>query len=324
MELLEGGRIERSGEAGPAKRVWLAFVAVSCIDHGGLGVKKTKFLGIICVLAAGLTAVPAESLQEETDPTWEYSAQLSLLFTSGNSTVRTFGIGGGARREWAGGELSLRAGGLRTESGTTRRVAVGTADNFMVRSESDPEPTAENYFARGEFERSFSDHVHLTTGAGWERNTFAGYESKLSLVGGIGNMWIDNERTRLKSDYGLTFTAQNDVIEDPDKSASFGGVRVSTSLRRQLTPTADLESTLTLDENLTDANDIRADLANSLAVDINSSLAVKTGLRLVWDNSPALTRAPLEDPGGAATGETVLVPRHKLDSTLTIALVANF
>ncbi|WP_420441318.1 DUF481 domain-containing protein [Candidatus Palauibacter sp.] len=289
--------------------------------------EKTKFPGVLCVLATALTAVPAESLQEEqeeTDPSWEYNAELSLLFTSGNSTVRTFGIGGGARREWAGGELSLRAGGLRTESGTTRRIAVGTADNFTVRSESDPEPTAENYFARGEFERSFSDHVHLTTGAGWERNTFAGYESKLSLVGGIGNVWIDNERTRLKSDYGLTLTAQNDVIEDPDKSSTFGGVRVSTSLRRRLTETANLESTLTLDENLTDAADLRADFANSLAVDINSSLAVKTGLRLVWDNAPALTRAPLEEPGGVPTGETVLVPRHKLDSTLTIALVANF
>lgn len=287
---------------------------------------------IVLALAAAPTAAPVaslqeevqEELQEEAETIWSYNAELSLLFTSGNSTVRTFGLGGGARREWGGGELSLSAGGLRTESGTTRRVAVGTPDNFTVASDSDPEPTAENYFARGEFQRSFSDHVHLTAGAGWERNTFAGYESKLSLVGGIGNTWIDDERTRLKSDYGVTLTAQNDVIDDPDRSSTFGGIRVSTNFRRQLTETANLESTLTLDENLTDASDLRADLANSLAVDINSSLAVKTGLRLAWDNVPALTRAPLEEPGGTPTGETVLVPRHKLDSTLTIALVANF
>lgn len=282
------------------------------------------------ILAVAQTAAPVAGLQEqlqeeeEAEIRWSYNAELSLLFTSGNSTVRTFGLGGGARREWGGGELSLSAGGLRTESGTTRRIAVGTPDDFTVTSNADPEPTAENYFARGEYERSFSDHVHLTTGAGWERNTFAGYESKLSLVSGIGNMWIDTERTRLKSDYGFTFTMQDDVIDDPDKSSSFGGIRVSTNFRRQLTETANLESTLTLDENLTDTADLRADLANSLAVDINSSLAVKTGLRLAWDNAPALTRAPLEDPGGVPTGETVLVPRHKLDSTLTIALVANF
>lgn len=280
------------------------------------------------VLASAPAAAPVASLQEElpedAEIRWSYTAELSLLFTSGNSTVRTFGLGGGARREWAGGELSLSAGGLRTESGTTRRIAVGTPDHFTVKSDSDPMPTAENYFARGEFERSFSGRVHLTTGAGWERNTFAGYDSKLSLIGGIGNMWIDTERTRLKSDYGLTFTVQDDVVDDPDKSSSFGGIRVSTNFRSQLSETANFESTLTLDENLTDAADLRADLANSLAVDINSSLAVKTGLRLAWDNAPALTRAPLEEPGGAPTGETVLVPRHKLDSTLTIALVANF
>ncbi len=289
--------------------------------------------GVIPVLAAALAvlaAAPVASLQEapqgeeEPEIRWSYNAELSLLFTSGNSTVRTFGLGGGARREWGGGELSLSAGGLRTESGTTRRIAVGTPDHFDVTSDADPEPTAENYFARGEFERSFSDHVHLATGAAWERNTFAGYDSKLSLVGGIGNMWIDTETTRLKSDYGVTFTMQDDVVDDPGRSSSFGGIRVSTNFRRQLTETANLESTLTLDENLSDTADLRADLANALAVDINSSLAVKTGLRLVWDNAPALTRAPLEQPAGTPTGETVLVPRHKLDSTLTIALVANF
>ena len=283
---------------------------------------------IVLALAAASTAAPVaslqEELQEEAATVWSYNAELSLLFTSGNSTVRTFGLGGGARREWGGGELSLSAGGLRTESGTTRRIAVGTPDDFTVASDADPEPTAANYFARGGFERSFSDHVHLTAGAGWERNTFAGYESKLSLVGGIGNIWIDNERMRLKSDYGVTLTSQHDVVEDPVKSSTFGGIRVSMNFRRRLTETANIESTLTLDENLTDTTDLRADLANSLAVDINSSLAVKTGLRLAWDNAPALTRAPLEEPEGAPTGETVLVPRHKLDSTLTIALVANF
>ena len=287
---------------------------------------------IVLALAVSSTAAPAASLQEdageavpeEAETRWSYNAELSLLFTSGNSTVRTFGLGGGARREWAGGELSLSAGGLRTESGTTRRIAVGTPEHFTVTSDADPKPTAENYFTRGAFERSFSNHVHLTTGAGWERNTFAGFKSKFSLVAGIGNMWIDNETTRLKSDYGITFTAQTDVVDDPDRSPSFGGLRVSTNFRRQLTETANLESTLTLDESLADTGDLRADLANSLAVEINTSLAVKTGLRLAWDNVPALTRAPLEQPAGTPTGEEVLVPRHKLDSTLTIALVASF
>ena len=284
-------------------------------------------LGLPLAVAPALAIPPslaAATVQEEPATNWAYSAELSLLFTSGNSTVRTFGLGGAARRDWARGELSFRAGGLRTESGTTQRIAVGTEDHFTVTDESDPKPTAENYFARAEYERSFSDHVHLTTGAGWERNTFSGFESRLSLVTGLGNMWIETETTRLKSDYGITFTAQHDVVEDPDKSASFGGVRVSINFRRRLTETADLESTLTLDENLTDATDLRADLANSLAVDINHSLAVKTGLRLVWDNVPALTNAPLEQPAGTPTGKTVLVPRHKLDSTFTIALVASF
>ena len=280
-------------------------------------------------LAAAAVTAPAAALQEgpempEEEAGWEYSSELTLLFTSGNATVRTFGLGGSARRDWVRGELSVLAGGLRTESGRTTRIAVGTPEAFTVTEESNPKPTAENYFLKAEYERSFSEDVHLTSGAGWERNTFAGFESRLAFVGGIGNMWIDDGRTRLKSDYGFTLTAQNDVIDDPNKSSTFGGVRVSTSLRRRITPTADLESTLILDENLTDTADLRADFTNSLALDINHLLAVKTGLRFVWDNVPALMEAPLQRPGGTPTGETVLVPRSKLDSTFTIALVANF
>ena len=281
-------------------------------------------------LAAAAVTSPTAALQEEPEVAeeeagWEYSSELTLLFTSGNATVRTFGLGGSARRDWARGELSFRAGGLRTESGTTTRVAIGTPDAYTVADESDPEPTAENYFLKAEYERSFSEDVHLTTGVGWERNTFAGFESRLSaMLLGVGNMWIDDETTRLKSDYGVTLTAQKDVISDPDKSSAFVGLRVTTNLRRRLTATANLESTLILDENLVDTGDLRADLASSLALDVNHLLAVKTGLRFVWDNEPALMEAPLQRPGGTPTGEIVLVPRSKLDSTFTIALVANF
>lgn len=275
--------------------------------------------------AAALQEAPEEPEVAEEEAGWEYSSELTLLFTSGNATVRTFGLGGSARRDWARGELSFRAGGLRTESGTTTRVAIGTPDAYTVADESDPKPTAENYFLKAEYERSFSEDVHLTTGVGWERNTFAGFESRLSaMLLGVGNMWIDDETTRLKSDYGVTLTAQKDVISDPDKSSAFVGLRVTTSLRRRLTATANLESTLILDENLVDTGDLRADLTSSLALDVNHLLAVKTGLRFVWDNEPALMEAPLQQPGGTPTGETVLVSRNKLDSTFTIALVANF
>ena len=306
---------------GPRRRVtpgcWLAVVSVlACPPSASAALGPSAFVQD--------QAEAGEAADSAYTAGWEYGAELSLLFTSGNATVRTFGLGGSARRDWAAGELSLVAGGLRTESGTTTRVAVGTQDDFEVLSEANPKPTAENYFLRGAFERAFSEDVHLTMGAGWERNTFAGFESRLSLVGGIGNIWVENETTRLKSDYGLTLTAQNDVIDDPGKGSTFGGVRVSTSLRRRLTATADFESALIVDESLANTRDLRADFANSLALDINHLLAVKTGLRFVWDNAPALTEAPLLGSAGTPTGETVLVPRHKLDSTFTIALVAHF
>lgn len=280
---------------------------------------------VVIMVGLALTA-PATDLaaQDEPESGWFYTAELSLLFTGGNSDAQTFGLGAGLRRVWETAELSLRAGGLRAETGTTKRTAVGSVDDFSLSEISVSELTAENYFLSSRFDKSLSDRFFLYAGAGWERNTFAGFERRFSVVGGLGNTWVDQGSTRFKTDYGVTFTSQDDVVDDPATSSTFGGLRVSTVFWRQITGSAAFESTLILDENLSQTDDLRGDFTNSLVVDISSALAFKTSLRLLFDNLPALTGVALEQPLGTPTGSTVLVPLNRLDTIFTIALVANF
>lgn len=279
----------------------------------------------LLVLAGGLTGPAAVHAQDDgEEPGWYWDAELTLVLTAGNSSSSTVGAAAGVRRLWEATEFRLRAGGLRSESGTVSRTAVGTPADFEVVEDTDLELTAESYFVRTRVNRDVSERFFVYGGAGWERNTFAGFDARFSLVGGAGNTWIEREEMRLLTDYGLTYTIQEDVIDDPDTADSFAGLRVSAEFFRRLTGTTGFLSELTLDENLNETEDLRADFTNSVHIEISEVLALRTSLQLLYDNLPSLTTVALEQPAGTPTGETVDVPLDELDTRLSIALVASF
>ena len=143
-------------------------------------------------------------------------------------------------------------------------------------------------------------------------------------MGGAGNTWWDSDRTRFSTDYSLTYTIQNDVIDDGSGPEGFGGLRVSWDFRRQMTGTTAFTSVLAINENLDTIEDLRADFANALLVEISETLAFRTSLKLLFDNLPSRTTVPLEQPAGTPTGGSVRVPLDKLDRVFTVALVASF
>jgi len=280
---------------------------------------------VFAAVALTLASLPASlRAQDEPELGWFTAAELSLLFTGGNSSAQTFGLGASARHVWEQSELSFRAGSLRAKTGTKSRTALGTTTDFVVNETTNTELTAENYFASVRFERSLSERVFLYAGAGWERNTFAGFDNRYALVGGLGNAWVDNDGIRFKTGYGFTFTSQEDVIEDPTTSDSFGGLRLNSEFWKQLSASSSFESILIVDESLNETQDLRADFTNSLIVDLSDALAFKTSFRVLFDNLPALTGVSLEQPLGTPTGDTVLVALNEIDTILTVALVASF
>jgi putative salt-induced outer membrane protein YdiY len=136
-------------------------------------------------------------------------------------------------------------------------------------------------------------------------------------VTGAGRSWFDEDTRRFKTDLGLTYTIQEDVVENPDADDSFVGLRGSYDFFKKLTETTDFTSALIVDENLNATEDLRADWTNSLAVAMSDRLALKASLQLLFDNDPAFTAVPLGDT-------EVLTPLGKTDSVFTVAIVANF
>jgi putative salt-induced outer membrane protein YdiY len=259
-----------------------------------------------------MSAVPASAQGF----TWENATELSFVSTGGNASSTTLGVKSALTGRTGPNAVKLEAGGIRGETHNTTRVATGTPTSFAVTETRTSQKTAESYFARARYDRSFGGNFAFA-GGGWERNTFAGVRNRYAGVAGLGRAWVDDETSRFKLDLGATYTIEKDVDPAPGDDEGFGGVRLSVDARRQLTPSVEYATVLLANENLEDTEDLRTDWTNSLTVSLTGSLAFKTSLQLLFDNQPALISVPLS----GAPGTNVLTPGDEVDTVLTVALV---
>ena len=282
-------------------------------------------LNLILVSLELILSQPA-SAQDETETGWSDTAEFSLFMTNGNAEAQSLALRNTLRREWESSRFELDAGALRAETTTGSRAATGTADDFVISESSDSEVTAENYFLRGRYERDTTDDYFWFASAGWERNEFAGIANRFVLVAGVGTVWFERDDGHFKTDYGVTYTDQEDVIENPAADDVFVGLRLSWDYGRQLTETTHYSNDLIVDGNIDESSDYRADMVNALAVEMTSKLALKMSLQFLYDNAPALEEIPLFTPlpPDAIEVSTALAPLDELDTILTASLVVGF
>ncbi len=272
----------------------------------------------------GLSAsVPQFILAQESAPPspWSDKAELSFVLTSGNAESSSFGARNTLTRSFNTSMLSLDAGGIRVESGTITRVAVGSGqDNFSVSEQTDRETTAENYFAELRFDHQLSDRTYAYSSGGWVRNRFAGVDNRWTGAAGIGIKLLTSDLASFDIDLGATVASEDRIIGETE---TFGGLRLTWNYTRQITETTEFSSQLVLDESLSDTGDLRAKFDNSIGVAISNVLALKTGLKILFDNQPALEEVDLFNaPGGTLVG-TVLTPLNEVDKQITVSLVVS-
>ena len=251
---------------------------------------------------------------------WENQTELSFAQTGGNASTNAFAVAAELTGSGGPNEVKLQIGGIRASSDIKSRTATGTPSSFTVTETTRSELSAASYFAKGRYDRQFNS-AFLFAGAGWERNTFSGFNHRVSGVLGFGRTWVDGESGHFKTDLGLTYTIQKDVEPAPDVDEGFAGVRFSIDAARSLTSTTDYTSKLVADQNVEQGEDFRADWTNSIAVAISEGLALKTSYQILFDAEPAFVRVPLLDGSGNPTGTNVRTQGEKFDTVLTLALV---
>lgn len=261
--------------------------------------------------------------QDEPREGLSFRGEITTVLTQGNAEALTFGLGSTVEHRRGRNLLKLETGGMRTESVIMRRRAVGTADDFDVETEEEREKTAEAYFARARFDRAVSDRFFLYGGGDWMRNTFAGIDSRFLVAAGAGNIWVDDDDTRFRTDYAATYTFQSDVVENPFVSTTFPGIRAGWEYWRSVTGTTEFDSRLVGDLNLDETRDRRVDFTNSISVSVSNALALKPSLQLLWRNLPGLTSVPLFSPDGVDLGQAVTAPLEKTDLLFRLAVVVK-
>jgi putative salt-induced outer membrane protein YdiY len=282
------------------------------------------------LIALSCVVTPAWAQEEgaeqgEKELGWFYTAELGFTLAGGNATTNSLSFGGSVRYEWKKASWKIEGVGLRAEQTNRTRIAVGAdPTDFIVVETSDSELTAESYLASTRYDRSLGGNWFAYGAASWLRNTFAGIDSRWTLGTGVGNAWFDTDRLRFKTDYGLTYTNQSDVVDDPRVSDSYVGIGVAADFWYKVTSTTEVESQLEVISSFSDGSNWRSNWLNSVQVAISEALALKASLLFQYNNLPALEAVPLENPLGTPTGETVPVELDKLDTFFTIGLVLSF
>ncbi len=256
-------------------------------------------------------------------PEWSNSSEFSFIQTRGNTQSTTFGLANELITEWERTESKLEIGALRTNTTRFKRTAIGTADDYRVEEESETRVSAENYHVRFRGDREFSERSSVFGQLGWTRNTFTGIDGRYVLVAGMSTRWVEDEVHELRSSYGLTFTAQDDVVPNPDAANTFIGLQVSGEYEVRLTDNTEFKTTLVVDENGFAPADLRADWVSTLGVSMNDHFGLQAKFQYLFDNRPSLVDVPLTSERGEAAGK-VPIPLGKSDRVLTMALVVNF
>lgn len=276
--------------------------------------RTTLFASLALV---GMLASAQPGVAQDAGWSWDNATEVGFVTTSGNASQTTLSLKSTLTGTAGANSFKIGLGGLRASSELTSRTAQGTPGSFTVTETTTEVKSASNYYARARYDRDLGE-AFLFSGAGWERNIFAGFNHRYSVVAGVGRTWVDNDNGHFKTDVGGTFTVQEDV-QAPGENDGFGGIRTTIETARTLTETTDFETEFVLDENLNNTSDLRFDWLSSISVALTEGLALKTSYQLVFDNEPALISVPLFN-GGTQTG-TVAVESAEFDSLFTLALV---
>jgi len=284
----------------------------------------------ICMLvsAAGGSAVVQAAEEEEKTTGWFDTAELGYTLTTGNSDTATFSFGNILKRLWDNAKFEFKVGGLRAETTTVTKIAIGPDDqNFSVAKTEDTEVNAEKYYADAEYFREIHKRLYWNAGAGWFRNRDAGIQDRYSAYAGVGNLWWDRDDLKFNTSYNLSYTDQTDVIDNPATEDSFPGFRLSWAYFNKFGQNTEYTQDFTFNVSLDEFDDYYWNMTNAVAVNMTKMLALKVSLIWLYNNIPAVTEVPLfdapPDQGGTQTG-TALVPLDELDTIFTVALVVNF
>lgn len=284
--------------------------------------KRPVMITGVALLVATLASVQpsVQAQEEEKELGWSHKADFSWVLTNGNSEISTLGLNYAGKRTWERALFQIKTGGLRAEN--TTKFYVEPSPGASVVEKDETETTAENYYLTARYDRNISERFFWYAAAGWLRNEFAGIENRYTASAGVGNVWFDNDERTFRTNYGVSYTDQEDVFPE-GFSDSWAGLLVGWNYSNKFGKNTQYANDFIFNYSLDESSDWRWVMDQWVAVSMSEALALKVTLTWLYDNLPALGTFELRDPAGNVIGTTVQ-PLDELDTIFGVSLVVNF
>jgi hypothetical protein len=247
------------------------------------------------------------------------NTELSLIVATGNAKATTVGLRNVYLYRWTSSEFGWEGGWIRAASRDADRFAVESGAGFEV-IDPDTAIDSERLFSKLRNQRQLSMRHDWFSNFDAVRDEPSNITRQFVLAAGLGTTWHKTDRVTFRTAYGVSYTDEDLVVEGTNR---FGGYRLFYGLKTLLAPGATFDSELTTDGSFNTGDDIRADWLNGVGIAINSRMALKSSVRILFRNLPALQALELRSPLGIVVG-TVDVPKDKIDTNLTTSLVITF
>jgi putative salt-induced outer membrane protein len=209
------------------------------------------------LLALGTTALPAQSTRELT-------TAIGFVNTTGNAEITSASVDQALKftyGPWA----------LRQTFGTVYGENEGRVNTSLWRAN-----------VRGD--RSFGDVASLFVLTAWDRNTFAGIDSRLEEALGLALKAITSDRRTLTFEFGggavQQWNASNGGYE------TFPSARASSTYRKNFTSTAYFQQAVEVLPNLQESKDLRINTESALVAPISARIGLKMSYVIRYDGLP--------------------------------------
>ena len=143
---------------------------------------------IALVAVAALVPLMAQAQEPEPADVWSGTAEVSFVSTSGNTDIRTLGVGG---------EIEYRL----TDWSGLAKIA-------FIESEADDVVNARSFSALLQVSRPFSPRLEAYGRVGYLKDTFAGIDDRISSEGGISSAIATTDPHSLTTLIGFGFTRE--------------------------------------------------------------------------------------------------------------------
>ncbi len=276
----------------------------------------------LAIMGAAMVPMRAQEAAE-TQPAraWTNATELSLVVASGNAQAESIGFRNVYEYRWSDATLTWEKGWVRAASLDGDRVAVAEPGGGFAVVDPQPEIDSQRLYSKLGFRHEISGPHFWFANYDSVRDEPLNITRQLVGAGGFGTEWADRDALRFRTEYGVSVTSEALELEGAD---AFGGYRLAYALNAGVTRTLTVDSELTFDGSFDQRDDIRSDWLNGVTVSLSARIALRSSIRLLFRNRPALEAINLVTPSRDAVIGTVEIPKGKLDTSFTTSLVINF